>query len=202
MRSGSSHHSSYAVPAYLTGPRAAMCLALGAVQQERESLNVHAVLNLLNRCVGTDDADFRDELVSRLAQYLAASSRVQGAGGTTLAGLCELARSYAAMRYLMADAIEPRFECHEGDVSLRTEQSAEMVRFVQRAVDSLLEGYTPRVFFALKRLALWKIELTLTVMNQPGQPGTVPQGWTALDKGEGCFCRGRFTAIARPVKSS
>jgi hypothetical protein len=166
--------------------------------RERASLNVHAVLNLLNRLVATEDNTVREELVSRLAEYMAAAHRVEAGARLTLAGLCELTRSYAAMRFLMADAIEPRIDCSDGDLSLRTEQSAEMMAFLQRAVDSLLATYTARLDLSIRLFAWWQIELTLSIASTPGQEPCAPDGWSPSTGDSGFTRSARFTAIARP----
>lgn len=197
MNSGFIQHAPHTVPTRLTGWRAAVKLAAGA-PPENQAINVHAALNLLNRCVGTDENALREELISRLADYLAACARLEAGAHTTLSALCELARSYAAMRYLMAEAIEPRFEHTGPDLKLRTEQAAEMAHFVQHAVDSLLSGYTTRVTLDIRQLARWKVELGLTVANVPGQPEFAPRGWTPLASQDGFRWAGRFTAVARP----
>lgn len=186
--------------ARLTGTRAALALAVGVQKQERPSLNIHAVLNLLNRLAGTEDGAVRDELISRLADYMAAAHRVEAAARCTLSNLCELVRSYAAMRYLMADAIEPQIEVGESDFTLRTEQSPEMMAFLQKGIDSLLADYTPRVILSLKSFAWWQVELTLSIDALPGRQTTVPSTWSTVPDGNR-FCRSaRFTAIAQPLR--
>lgn len=178
--------------------RAALTLAVTSPRRERRSLNVHAVLNLLNRFIGTQDNTIREELVSRLAEYLAAAHRVEASGRLSLANLCELTRSYAAMRYLIADAIEPHIDYGDGDFTVRTEQSAEMMAFLQRAMDSLLEGYTPRVSLSLQRFAWWQVELTLSIGLRPGEALEAPAGWQT-QAGGGFTRSARFTALARPL---
>lgn len=186
--------------ALLTGTRAALTLAVSAQKRERPSLNIHAVLNLLNRLAGTEDSAVRDELIGRLADYMAAAHRVEAVARCTLSNLCELVRSYAAMRYLMADAIEPQIDVCEGDFSLRTEQSPEMMAFLQKGIDSLLADYTPRVILSLKRFAWWQVELTLSIDALPGRQTIAPAAWSTVPDGNG-FCRSaRFTAIAQPIR--
>ena len=199
MTYGSALSAPLAATACLTGFRARLVLAASRATHERQSINVHAVLNLLNRLTATEDTGLREELVGRLAEYLAAVHRMESARQLTLAGLCELTRSYAAMRYLMADAIEPRIDHGEGDFSLRTEQSAEMTAFLQAGIDSLLDDYTSRVSVSIRRFAWWQVELTMLAKASPGHVRAHPHEWTPLPDGSGHVRSARFTAICRAL---
>lgn len=200
MASGFKSSDIPSTSARLTGTKAALTLAVSSQMRDRPSLNIHAVLNLLNRLAGTEDGTVRDELISRLADYMAAAHRVEAAARCTLSNLCELVRSYAAMRYLMADAIEPQIEVAESDFTLRTEQSPEMMAFLQKGIDSLLTDYTPRVVLSLKSFAWWQVELTLSIDTLPGRLTTVPPTWSVVPDGNGFHRSARFTAIAQPLR--
>lgn len=174
-------------------------LAASRARHERRSINVHAVLNLLNRLTATEDMGLREELVGRLAEYLAAVHRMEASRQLTLAGLCELTRSYAAMRYLMADAIEPRIDHGKDEFSLRTEQWSEMTAFLQAGIDTLLDDYTPCVSVSIRRFAWWQVELTMLAQVSPGHVRAQPREWMALPDGSGHVRSARFTAISRPL---
>jgi hypothetical protein len=201
-----SHSSSPSSPsraaAGLTGWRARVVLAASETQQDRGSIDVHAVLNLLNRFNATDEKSIREELVGSLADYLAAVHRVETQGALNLASLCELTRNYAAMRYLMADAIEPGIDQGEGNFSLRTEQSGDMTAFLQQGIDSLLDYYTPRISLSWQRSAWWQVELTMRAQKAPGQPWPTSEQWTPTADGSAYLRSARFTAISRPPRPS
>lgn len=188
-----------AAAACFTGFRACLVLAASQPRHERRSINVHAVLNLLNRFTATEDTSLREDLVGRLAEYLAAVHRMEAGLHLTLADLGELTRSYAAMRYLMADAIEPHIDHGANHFSLRTEQRAEMAAFLQTGIDSLLDDYTSRVSLSVRRFAWWQVELTMLAKASPGQPRAHPHEWLPLPDGSGHVRSARFTAISRPL---
>jgi len=199
MTSGSSPTAPAVQAAALTGLQPALKLAVGRGGRERHTVNLHAVLNLLNRFAGTRDEPLREDMVSRLGDYLAAAHRLEAGPDIALPGLCELARSYAAMRYLMADAIEPRVTWEGADFRLRTEQSADMAAFLQGALDSLLQGFTPWVHLSLQPVRWWTVELTLIAGAPPhGGQGACP-GWSRLPGGAGFARSARFTAIAQAM---
>lgn len=201
MTYGSALSAPAAAAARLTGFRPWLLLAASHPRRDRRSTNVHAVLNLLNRLTATAEQELREELVGRLAEYLAAVHRMEASRQLSLATLCELARSYAAMRYLMADAIEPRIDQGAADFSLRTEQWAEMTVFLQTGIDSLLDDYTSRVSLSIRRLAWWRIELTMLANASPGHVRSHPHEWLPLPDGSGHVRSARFTAISRPLAS-
>ncbi|MCZ2498648.1 hypothetical protein GN316_17940 [Xylophilus sp. Kf1] len=202
MTYGPALSASPAAAACLTGFRAWLMLAVSPPRRSRHSIDVHAVLNLLNRLTATEDTGLREELVDRLAGYLAAVHRIEAGPALTLAGLCELTRGYAAMRYLMADAIEPRIDHGETDFSLRTEQWTEMTAFLQAGVDSLLNDYTARVSLSVRRLAWWQVEVTMLAKASPGHVRSSPHDWQPLPDGSGHIRSARFTAIVRPLTPS
>ena len=181
----------------LTGWRAALALTVGPAGQARHTHDVHAVLNLLNRSVGSECPAAREQLAGRLADYLAAVHRVQSGPCVTLSGLCEWTRSYAAMRYLMVDAVEPRVDCGEDDIGLRTGQAADMMAFLQHAVECLLAGYTPWLALSIGRPAWRQVEIGLTTGPVDGPQDMASAGWQRA--GEGFFQSARFTAIVRTL---
>lgn len=184
---------------HLIGLRDVLALTTRPAAGPRGALNLHAVLNLLNRLNSTRDANEREELITRLAEYLTALHRLEAGGTVTLSCLCELARSYAAMRYLMADAIEPRFDFGERDFGLRTEQAGAMAVFLQRAIDSVLDFYTPRLDLSVERHAIWQLQLTLACAVQPAGAVETPAGWAA-QAGSGCLTRSaRFAGFRRAL---
>ena len=200
MPNGSASSSPSRVSAGLTGWRARVVLAASRPRPDHGAIDLHAVLNLLNRFNATDEKPVREELVASLADYLAAVHRVQARGAVSLASLCELTRNYAAMRYLMADAIEPGIDQGEGNFSLRTEQSADMTTFLQQGIDSLLDYYTPRISLSWQRSAWWQVELTMRAQKSPGLPWPASEQWTPTADGAAYLRTARFTAIRRPAR--
>ncbi|WPB57002.1 hypothetical protein [Xylophilus sp. GOD-11R] len=176
------------------GLRCAMALAVAPETQVRHGVNTHAVMNLLNRCNGTEDAPTREELIARLADYLAAIHRVGGGPLVALSSLGQLVRSYAAMRYFMADAIEPRIDCAEERFRLRTEQAAAMAAFLQHSIDSLISGFVPRIHFSVHTRAWWRVELSLTISHLPDRECIPPSGWSRLSDGSGFRRSALFSA--------
>jgi len=183
----------------LIGLRDVLALAARPAGQPHGALNLHAVLNLLNRLNSTRDPHEREELITRLAEYLTALHRLEAGATVTLSCLCELARSYAAMRYLMADAIEPRFDFGERDFSLRTGEAGAMAVFLQRAVDSMLDFYTPRLDLSVERHAIWQLQLTLACAVPTAGAVEAPAGWTA-PAAVGCLTRSaRFVGFRKAL---
>ena len=199
MTTGIASSSPSRASAGLTGWRARVVLVASGAPQERGSIDVHSVLNLLNRFSATDEKYMREELVGSLADYLAAVHRVETLGVLSLASLCELTRNYAAMRYLMADAIEPGIDQGDGNFSLRTEQSRDMTAFLQEGIDSLLNYYTPRVSLSWRRSAWWQVALTMRAQKAPGLPWPASGQWTLASDGSAYLRTACFTAIGRPA---
>ena len=179
--------------------RSAMTLSAVPLPDERGSFNLHAVLNLLNRLNGAPDVETREDLISRLADYLTALHGIQSASSATLSGLCELARSYAAMRYFMADAIEPRVEYVGLDLDLRTVQAAGMAGFLQQAVDTLLDDYIARVEISIVPRPRGWIEIGLAIERAPGGGAEPLPGWTAHANGTRFTLSARFAAVVRAL---
>jgi hypothetical protein len=177
----------------------ALALAAGTPAREHGWINLHAVLNLLNRLNGAGDTATREELISRLADYLTALHRLQSGTEVTLGGLCETARAYAAMRYFMADAIEPRIVHTGRDLALRSLESAGMAGFVQQSMDSLLDEYVPRVDISVVPRSRSRIELGLTIERTADAGARPPPGWTAHAGGSRITRTARFVARVRPL---
>jgi hypothetical protein len=183
----------------LIGLRDVLALVAQPASRPHGVLNLHAVLNLLNRLNSSRDTTEREELITRLADYLTALHRIEAGGTVTLSCLCELTRSYAAMRYLMADAIEPRVDFGERDWSLRIAEAGAMALFLQRAVDSLLDFYIPRLDMSVERHAFWQLQLTLGIAGMPAGTTEAPTGWSA-QPGTACLTRSaRFAGFRKAL---